>query len=102
MQRYFLNQTIHDQIILTDDQDIFQHFGKVMRARVGTQAEFVSQDQQVMIGEVIAMSAHTDLDNQVAAPLHPQLFYQNQAVTQTNPAPFTTLPPLTGYQHFTG
>ena len=56
MQRYFLNQTIHDQIILTDDQDIFQHFGKVMRARVGTQAEFVSQDQQVVIGEVIAMT----------------------------------------------
>ncbi len=59
MQRYFLNQTIHDQIILTDDQDIFQHFGKVMRARVGTQAEFVSQDQQVMIGEVMAMTPKT-------------------------------------------
>ena len=54
------------------------------------------------IGEVIAMSAYTNLDNQVTAPLHPQLFYQNQAVTQTNPTPFTTLPPLTGYQHFTG
>ena len=62
----------------------------------------IGNTQVTCIGEVIAMSAHTDLDNQVAAPLHPQLFYQNQAVTQTNPAPFTTLPPLTGYQHFTG
>ena len=61
----------------------------------------IGNTQVTCIGEVIAMSAHTDLDNQVAAPLHPQLFYQNQAVTQTNPAPFTSLPPLTGYQHFT-
>ncbi|MDN5566740.1 MAG: thiamine-phosphate kinase [Psychrobacter sp.] len=46
------------------------------------------------IGEVIAIS-----DKNIATP---QLFYQHQAVTQANPAPFTTLPVLTGYQHFAG
>lgn len=46
------------------------------------------------IGEVIEIS-----DKTVATP---KLFYQHQAVTQANPAPFTTLPILTGYQHFAG
>ena len=62
----------------------------------------ISNTQVTCIGEVIAMSAHTNLDTQINVPLHPQLFYQDRAVTQTNPAPFTSLPPLTGYQHFTG
>lgn len=59
MQRYFLNQTITDEITLTADQDVFKHFGKVLRARVGSQAEFVSQDQKVVIGEVVTMTPET-------------------------------------------
>lgn len=56
MQRYFLKQPIADEIVLTADQDVFKHFGKVLRARIGSQAEFVSQDQEVVIGEVVAMT----------------------------------------------
>ena len=50
--------------------------------------------QVTCIGEVIA----------VASPslARPHLLYQQQAVTDANPAPFSTLPTLTGYQHFTG
>lgn len=56
MQRYFLKQPIADDIVLTSDQDVFKHFGKVLRARVGSQAEFVSQDQAVVVGEVVAIT----------------------------------------------
>ncbi|HBP98619.1 RsmE family RNA methyltransferase [Leuconostoc lactis] len=56
MQRYFLKQPIADDIVLTADQDVFKHFGKVLRARVGSQAEFVSQDQAVVVGEVVAIT----------------------------------------------
>lgn len=60
MQRYFLKHTIDDNyIILTHDQDIFKHFGKVLRARVGSQAEFVSVTRKVVVGEVIAMDSET-------------------------------------------
>ena len=56
MQRYFLKKLINsDHITLTKDQDIFKHFGKVFRARVGSQAEFVSVDLKVVIGEVVAI-----------------------------------------------
>lgn len=56
MQRYFLKQPIADDIVLTAEQDVFKHFGKVLRARVGSQAEFVSQDQEVVVGEVVAIT----------------------------------------------
>lgn len=56
MQRYFLKQPIADDIVLTADQDVFKHFGKVLRARIGSQAEFVSQDQAVVVGEVVAIT----------------------------------------------
>lgn len=49
------------------------------------------------IGEVIAISA-----NDKSSLLRPQLFYNGHAVTSEQPAPFTTLPTLAGYQHFTG
>ncbi|WP_294976777.1 RsmE family RNA methyltransferase [uncultured Leuconostoc sp.] len=56
MQRYFLKNLINSEhITLTRDQDVFNHFGKVLRARVGSQAEFVSADLKVVIGEVIAI-----------------------------------------------
>jgi 16S rRNA (uracil1498-N3)-methyltransferase len=56
MQRYFLKKLINSEhITLTKDQDIFKHFGKVLRARVGSQAEFVSVDLKVVIGEVVAI-----------------------------------------------
>ncbi|MGX7051557.1 RsmE family RNA methyltransferase [Leuconostoc palmae] len=56
MQRYFLNRLIDDKIILTSDQDIFKHFGKVMRARIGSKAEFVDSNQSVFVGEVDSVS----------------------------------------------
>ena len=48
------------------------------------------------IGEVIASNKNTGIDKQ------PQLFYNGQAITNEHPNPFTTLPSLTGYQHFIG
>lgn len=49
------------------------------------------------IGEVMAISV-----NDQTNLLRPQLFYNGQAVTTEQPAPFTTLPTFTGYQHFIG
>ena len=50
------------------------------------------------IGDVIAVTNKTD----AATNLRPELYYQGQPVTPTHPAPFTTWPNLTGYQHFAG
>ena len=50
------------------------------------------------IGEVIA----ADDRDVLGSTAHPYLFYHGQALTQAQPHPFTTLPALTGYQHFTG
>ena len=50
------------------------------------------------IGDVIAVTNKTD----VATNLRPELYYEGQPVTPTHPAPFTTWPNLTGYQHFAG
>ena len=49
------------------------------------------------IGEVIAVNNPDATKN-----LRPELFYQGQPITPTHPAPFTTWPNLTGYQHFAG
>ncbi|MBZ6002881.1 16S rRNA (uracil(1498)-N(3))-methyltransferase [Leuconostoc gelidum subsp. aenigmaticum] len=78
MQRYFLKNLINsDHITLTKDQDVFKHFGKVLRARVGSQAEFVSVDLKVVIGEVIAidetkitLAVKSRLDSDVELPLN--------------------------------
>ncbi|WP_352338845.1 thiamine-phosphate kinase [Psychrobacter sp. 16-MNA-CIBAN-0192] len=58
--------------------------------------------QVTCIGEVIACGSGTNNGTDDMMTSHPILFYQNHAVTAQNPAPFTTLPTLTGYQHFTG
>lgn len=52
------------------------------------------------IGEVIALPLNDKNTEKNAA--RPHLFYQGRAVTSEHPAPFTTLPNLTGYQHFIG
>ena len=78
MQRYFLENLINsDHITLTKNQDVFKHFGKVLRARVGSQAEFVSVDLKVVIGEVIAideakitLAVKSRLDSDVELPLN--------------------------------
>lgn len=57
-----------------------------------------NQTPVTCIGEVIAVADDHTTDRN----LLPTLYYQNQAVTTATPAPFTTLPKLTGYQHFTG
>ncbi len=49
------------------------------------------------IGEVITVNEPDATKN-----LRPELFYQGQPITPTHPAPFTTWPNLTGYQHFAG
>ena len=59
------------------------------------------------IGEVIAMVDKIDAGTDASTNLspkkpHPEIFYQNQPVTPTHPAPFSTWPNLTGYQHFAG
>ncbi|MGP9556928.1 thiamine-phosphate kinase [Psychrobacter sp. AOP7-A1-24] len=54
------------------------------------------------IGEVTALADHTATDTKSPDSSPLELFYQNQPVTPTQPAPFLTWPNLTGYQHFTG
>ena len=56
------------------------------------------------IGEVVAAATdkNSNGNTMTTTLLCPQLFYQGHAVTQAQPAPFITLPTLTGYQHFTG
>ena len=49
------------------------------------------------IGEVIAVN-----DTNAAKNVQPEIFYQGQPVTPAYPAPFSTWPNLTGYQHFAG
>ena len=49
------------------------------------------------VGEVIAVN-----DTDGAKNLRPEIFYQGQPVTAAHPAPFSTWPNLTGYQHFAG
>ena len=49
------------------------------------------------IGEVITVN-----EPDATKSLRPELFYQGQPITPTHPAPFTTWPNLTGYQHFAG
>lgn len=56
MQHYFLNQEIKlDEVIKIDSKDIKNHWIKVLRAEKGTQAEFVSINQDVYIGELISI-----------------------------------------------
>ncbi|MBE0406600.1 thiamine-phosphate kinase [Psychrobacter sp. AOP22-C1-22] len=52
------------------------------------------------IGEVTASTNTVTKDSN--ANIRPELYYQGQPVTPTHPAPFSTWPNLTGYQHFAG
>lgn len=59
-------------------------------------ATTLTNTQVTCIGEVVA----NDKDTSIGKP--PQLFYNHQALSAERPAPFTSLPKLTGYQHFIG
>ena len=54
------------------------------------------------IGEVVALADSIATDAKSPNHSRLELFYQNQPVTPTQSAPFSTWPNLTGYQHFTG
>lgn len=54
------------------------------------------------IGDVIAIADNVGMTTDGSIPMRPELYYQGRPVTPTHPAPFTTWPTLTGYQHFTG
>ncbi|MBO6224228.1 MAG: thiamine-phosphate kinase, partial [Psychrobacter sp.] len=54
------------------------------------------------IGDVIAIADNVGATADTTIPMCPELYYQGQSITPTHPAPFTTWPTLTGYQHFTG
>ena len=68
----------------------------------------ITNTQVICIGEVIACASSADnahngaSDTMTSQTSHPVLFYLNRAVTAQHPTPFTTLPSLIGYQHFTG
>ena len=66
----------------------------------------ISNTPVTCIGEVIEPVNELNvagMNTKKSAHSHyPVLFYQDQVVTVDQPAPFTTLPTLTGYQHFTG
>lgn len=56
MQHYFLNQDIETgEKIKIDSKDIQNHWLKVLRAKNGSQAEFVSNNQEVYLGELISI-----------------------------------------------
>ena len=57
-----------------------------------------SNTQVTCIGEVIAITNKVD----AYTNLRTELYYQSQPVTPTHPAPFSSWPNLTGYQHFAG
>lgn len=65
-------------------------------ADVEPPATTLTNTQVTCIGEVVA----NDKDTSNGKP--PQLFYNHQALSAEHPAPFTSLPKLTGYQHFIG
>lgn len=54
------------------------------------------------IGEVITAADKTETAMNAPTTLRPELYYQGQLVTPSHPAPFSTWPNLTGYQHFAG
>lgn len=62
----------------------------------------VSNVPVTCIGEVIAVANSLGNLTDSATHLRPELYYQGHSVTPTHPAPFSTWPTLTGYQHFTG
>nr|WP_317199994.1 thiamine-phosphate kinase [uncultured Psychrobacter sp.] len=60
--------------------------------------------QITCIGEVTALALidpDTSVNSSASKP-YPKLFYKGQPVTAASPAPFTSLPNLSGYQHFIG
>lgn len=59
----------------------------------------ISQTAVTCIGEVVALE---NMHPTIATTPHPTLFYRGYEVTPAQPAPFSILPTLTGYQHFTG
>lgn len=54
------------------------------------------------IGEVTASASQTDMTTSASITVCPELFYQGQPIVPAHPAPFSTWPNLTGYQHFAG
>ncbi|WP_435979430.1 thiamine-phosphate kinase [Psychrobacter sp. DM4] len=80
------------ELVFTLPTDIASTFGNKTNTQI------------TCIGEVTAL-ALIDQDtssNSSASKPCIQLFYQGQPVTTANPAPFTSLPNLSGYQHFIG
>ena len=65
-----------------------------LAADIASTFENKSYTQITCIGEVVGNETSKD------KPL--KLFYNEQTVTLEHPAPFTTLPSFTGYQHFIG
>lgn len=56
MQRYFLLEQLDgDEFQIPKTADIYQHFGKVLRATVGSEAEFVDNQQRLVVAKVTAI-----------------------------------------------
>ena len=77
------------------DWDEVNELAFTLPADVEPPASQLTNTQITCIGEVAAT------DSALQEP-RPRLFYNGQAVTKEHPAPFTTLPSFTGYQHFIG
>ncbi|WP_201587155.1 thiamine-phosphate kinase [Psychrobacter jeotgali] len=87
-----LSQRLIHQLTGGDDYEL------AFTLPAGIEPPFDNADTPVTcIGEVVTLT-----DDKDEADGCPQLFYQGQAVTQMQPAPFNTLPKLMGYQHFIG
>ncbi|CAK1247711.1 16S rRNA U1498 N3-methylase RsmE (RsmE) [Fructobacillus tropaeoli] len=76
MQRYFLEEPIQNNIILTADMPSFKHLVKVLRAKVGTKAEFFDDQSRLVLGQVEEISPDqatitvlADIDQQVEFPV---------------------------------
>ncbi|GAP02190.1 ribosomal RNA small subunit methyltransferase E [Fructobacillus pseudoficulneus] len=55
MHRYFLNEEIAEEFTLPAESETYHHLVRVLRAKAGTKAEFVDQQQRLVVGEVMAL-----------------------------------------------
>ncbi|GAP00440.1 RsmE family RNA methyltransferase [Fructobacillus ficulneus] len=76
MHRYFLNEEINQNFILAADNENYHHLARVLRAKVGTKAEFVASNQRLVVGQVSSLTdaeaqieVIEDLDQQVELPV---------------------------------
>lgn len=75
MQRYFLTENVKDTFVL--NAETYRHLITVLRAKIGTQAEFVLPNQEVVIAKLVSLSENEatmvvdkTIDSHVELPIY--------------------------------